>query len=377
MNSSSPSDRRSNPAHNLLYCTMVLIMQPPIHPTEEGDREESQDQPPSPPTVRSSSASDKFIIPEPFQLESLLFYKLPGERRTEELPLLIHASNSRISDCSIMDKNNRQKRRRKRWSIIGSYLILGAMSISAAMLLHFATDEHHRCQTTSTRENNDLQLTKCNRSANSQTMLFSLDPMKVLRHTVQTYIGRSRGESSSNIMDYLQLFRWSNQSASAPLPLLFHINEHNESSSTSSSHRPSRFSEEENRHLLGITEDPSDYPQLVVAGKMTIEDGLCNIGQFNLHTKEWSKEERIQLSLYNSYSGGEVYSLLANHTSVPSSYSSDSSSRGDDQVVSDTSSSRRYVRHTNINLVVVWSGLYLCMYLLALLSFFTIICNLT
>lgn len=55
-------------------------------------------------------------------------------------------------------------------------------------------------------------------------------------------------------------------------------------------------------------------PQLVIAGKMTVEEAPCNIAQFNMKTQEWSLTERIQLSLYNSYSGGEVYSLLANHT---------------------------------------------------------------
>lgn len=54
--------------------------------------------------------------------------------------------------------------------------------------------------------------------------------------------------------------------------------------------------------------------QLVIAGKMSVEGAPCNIAQFNLKTSEWSLSERIQLSLYNSYSGGEVYSLLANHT---------------------------------------------------------------
>ena len=57
-------------------------------------------------------------------------------------------------------------------------------------------------------------------------------------------------------------------------------------------------------------------PTLVIAGKMTVEDGPCNIAQYNLHTNAWSLTERIQLSLYNSYSGGEVYSLLANHTLI-------------------------------------------------------------
>ena len=61
----------------------------------------------------------------------------------------------------------------------------------------------------------------------------------------------------------------------------------------------------------------SHDPSLVIAGKMTVMDGPCNIAQYNLKTKEWSLSERIQLSLYNSYSGGEVYSLLANHTVIP------------------------------------------------------------
>jgi len=54
--------------------------------------------------------------------------------------------------------------------------------------------------------------------------------------------------------------------------------------------------------------------QLVIAGKMIVENGPCNIAQLDLKTSQWSLDERIQLSLYNSYSGGEVYSLLANHT---------------------------------------------------------------
>ena len=50
---------------------------------------------------------------------------------------------------------------------------------------------------------------------------------------------------------------------------------------------------------------------------MSIAGGPCNIAQYNLKTGEWGLDERIQLSLYNSYSGGEVYSLLANHTTNP------------------------------------------------------------
>lgn len=69
----------------------------------------------------------------------------------------------------------------------------------------------------------------------------------------------------------------------------------------------------------GGSTSPGGYKgaQLVIAGKMTVEDAPCNIAQFNFKTQEWSLTERIQLSLYNSYSGGEVYSLLANHTNQP------------------------------------------------------------
>ena len=66
------------------------------------------------------------------------------------------------------------------------------------------------------------------------------------------------------------------------------------------------------------TDIPKD-PQLVIAGKMVVEDGACNIAQLNLRSGKWSLQQRIQLSLYNSYSGGEVYSLLANHTIVTNS----------------------------------------------------------
>lgn len=55
-------------------------------------------------------------------------------------------------------------------------------------------------------------------------------------------------------------------------------------------------------------------PKLVIAGQMSVEEGPCNIAQLSLDTNIWSLSDRIQLSLYNSYSGGEVYHLLANHT---------------------------------------------------------------
>ena len=61
--------------------------------------------------------------------------------------------------------------------------------------------------------------------------------------------------------------------------------------------------------------------KLVVAGKLTVLDGYCNIAELSLTGGEWSLKERIQLSLYNSYSGGEVYSLLVNHTFSRDSFS--------------------------------------------------------
>jgi hypothetical protein len=76
--------------------------------------------------------------------------------------------------------------------------------------------------------------------------------------------------------------------------------------------------------------------QLVIAGKMSVEDAPCNIAQYNLKKNKWSLTERIQLSLYNSYSGGEVYSLLANHTST-------STRHKDDFTKDEESESKRYV----------------------------------
>ncbi|KAG7349872.1 hypothetical protein IV203_012469 [Nitzschia inconspicua] len=68
-----------------------------------------------------------------------------------------------------------------------------------------------------------------------------------------------------------------------------------------------------NSMFNGENDDYKDT-QLVIAGKMSVDDAPCNIAQYNLKKSRWSLTERIQLSLYNSYSGGEVYSLLANHT---------------------------------------------------------------
>mmetsp|Transcript_27947 Transcript_27947/g.59606 ORF Transcript_27947/g.59606 Transcript_27947/m.59606 type:complete len:1224 (+) Transcript_27947:260-3931(+) len=88
--------------------------------------------------------------------------------------------------------------------------------------------------------------------------------------------------------------------------------------------------------MAEVAEEPPKDPQLVIAGKMTVENGACNVAQLNLKTGKWSLQQRIQLSLYNSYSGGAVYSLLANHSIVTNSnakeYSAgDSSSKRVDQ----------------------------------------------
>lgn len=69
-----------------------------------------------------------------------------------------------------------------------------------------------------------------------------------------------------------------------------------------------------NDYRRKLASENNKDPQLVIAGKMSVEDSPCNIAQYNLNNNQWSLEQRIQLSLYNSYSGGEVYSLLANHT---------------------------------------------------------------
>lgn len=135
------------------------------------------------------------------------------------------------------------------------------------------------------------------------------------------------------ILDYLDLYRWSNHS--------FVESKQDKYKYPKNTTRHLQ----ENRHLLGTSSgDPSDYPQLVVAGKITVEGGPCNIAQFNLKTKEWSLTERIQLSLYNSYSGGEVYSLLANHTFLPAKSDTEDSESSSGTIEQHAESTfRRYV----------------------------------
>jgi len=84
--------------------------------------------------------------------------------------------------------------------------------------------------------------------------------------------------------------------------------------------------------------------KLVIAGQMIIDDVECNIAELDLTTNVWSNDERIQLSLYNSYSGGEVYSLLANRSYVgpekfQSTFGDDSGGRIDGSAPSSSSSS--------------------------------------
>jgi hypothetical protein len=113
--------------------------------------------------------------------------------------------------------------------------------------------------------------------------------------------------SSSGIMSYLNMYQSklahppSNQTITDQ-----EMRERRLASSTSSSVGSSN----------SVLNDDYKDTQLVIAGKMSVEDAPCNIAQYNFKKNKWSLTERIQLSLYNSYSGGEVYSLLANHTST-------------------------------------------------------------
>jgi len=72
----------------------------------------------------------------------------------------------------------------------------------------------------------------------------------------------------------------------------------------------------------------SKGPKLVIAGMMKVGDHPCNIAQMSLKSSNWSLQELTQLSLYNSYSGGEVYYILANH-SWPSSKNNDTTNSQD------------------------------------------------
>jgi len=152
--------------------------------------------------------------------------------------------------------------------------------------------------------------------------------------SVVTAIASDAGIVSSYLNKFLLSF-WSNekdQSAQERRRILLGSNAKPSSSASSGSSSSSSSSSSSGSY--------TNYPQLVIAGKMSVDDALCNIAQYNLRTKEWSLSERIQLSLYNSYSGGEVYSLLANHTDRMTSTSIDPTySRTKPNTVADISSS--------------------------------------
>ena len=110
------------------------------------------------------------------------------------------------------------------------------------------------------------------------------------------------------------------------------------SSNQDNSQQPSDPIPEDEVNDYGDESPPKD-PQLVIAGKMSVMSGACNVAQLNLKTGKWSLRQRIQLSLYNSYSGGEVYSLLANHSLVTNSNAKEYNSGGSDEDQHEESSS--------------------------------------
>ena len=120
---------------------------------------------------------------------------------------------------------------------------------------------------------------------------------------------------------------------------------HSSSAMDHNSHASSTSSKNGSRRSRDLAESAIHDTQLVIAGKMTVDEQPCNIAQLNLRTNEWSMTERIQLSLYNSYSGGEVYSLLANHTSLVRP--ADDQQEDDTATTSASTASKRYVKYAN------------------------------
>jgi hypothetical protein len=162
-----------------------------------------------------------------------------------------------------------------------------------------------------------------------------------------------RQRKGGGILSYLNLYpSFQTNNTTSPSRNNYQSSQHSRRNlalgSYSSSSSPST-----SKSFLGNNDDEGSYKdtQLVIAGKMTVDDAPCNIAQFNLKTNKWSLTERIQLSLYNSYSGGEVYSLLSNHTNTKissgsSSSSSSSSSSGSTYKADDDENEfKRYVPH--------------------------------
>jgi len=206
-----------------------------------------------------------------------------------------------------------QRVRRSRWFVLGIFLV-GASFFAVLFLHHCRHYVYHRCRN---RQPHDgfQKLILCRGSSQIQSLV---------NKSVQMH------RQARQIMDYLELF-WVADA------LVNHTHSYPSSELSLPGNNLGRIHD---RRLSGSGSDSSSaashYPQLVVAGKMTVEDGPCNIAQYNLKTKEWSLTERIQLSLYNSYSGGEVYSLLANHTFLPV---------GDSEDVDDDTVKRYVSRH--------------------------------
>jgi hypothetical protein len=118
---------------------------------------------------------------------------------------------------------------------------------------------------------------------------------------------RGRLYPYNKIQSYLDLFNFGNTTWPSKQP--------NEASPSQQQQNQNRSRSRNNHRSRQLESSNSNKdPQIVIAGKMSVEDAPCNIAQYNIKKSRWSLEERIQLSLYNSYSGGEVYSLLANHT---------------------------------------------------------------
>lgn len=186
-----------------------------------------------------------------------------------------------------LKETQRRRRRHTAFWLIGSVL---ATSLSAAILLRYGPRLPPRCYG--------------GREGSCRDATF-MPWFKNVRFRLPRY--------AKEILDYQELFRFNTSSSNSPIL-------HKTPARNISRNRIHKQS----RHLLGGNgNDDLSYPQLVIAGKMMVDDGPCNIAQYNLKSKRWSLTERIQLSLYNSYSGGEVYSLLANHTFLPPTASED------------------------------------------------------
>jgi len=74
------------------------------------------------------------------------------------------------------------------------------------------------------------------------------------------------------------------------------------------------FWKRNNTKSQAASEHSVSQSRLVIAGKMIVDGLPCNIAEMDLSSGECNLSEFIQLNLYKSYTGGEVFHLLANHT---------------------------------------------------------------